>query len=58
MRHNFSFPPHIRHALKKFIDQCIRDIDPRRYKQEPAYTAALARSLEGKSAGRGGVSHE
>jgi len=47
MRHAFSFPEHIRGALKNHIEKAVSGIDMKRYHQEPAYTAALARSLEG-----------
>lgn len=47
MRHAFRFPEHIRRALKKHIEKAISGTDMKSYLQEPAYTAALARSLEG-----------
>jgi len=47
MRHAFSFPEGIREALKNHIEKAVSGIDMKRYHQEPAYTSALARSLEG-----------
>lgn len=47
MRHAFSFPDSIREALKEHIEKAVSGTDMKRYIQEPAYTAALARSLEG-----------
>jgi hypothetical protein len=47
MRHAFSFPEGIREALKNHIEKAVSGIDMKRYLQEPVYTAALAKSLEG-----------
>ncbi len=47
MRHAFRFPENIRRALKKHIEEAISGTDMKSYHQEPAYIAALARSLEG-----------
>jgi len=47
MRHAFSFPEGIRGALKNHIEKAVSGIDMKGYLQEPAYTSALARSLEG-----------
>ena len=47
MRHAFRFPEHTRRAVKKHIEKAISGTDMKSYLQEPAYTTALARSLEG-----------
>lgn len=47
MRHAFSFPEHIRRALKNHIEKAVSGIAMERYHQEAAYTTALAKSLEG-----------
>lgn len=47
MRHAFRFPRHIRRAVRNHVERAIQDLDPQRYRQEPAYTAALAGRLEG-----------
>jgi hypothetical protein len=46
-RHAFRFPPHVRSAVKRHVQIAVSSVDPRRYKQEHAYCAALARALEG-----------
>jgi len=46
-RHTFSFPKRVRDAVRGHVDQAVRSIDPRRFKQEPSYTAALAARLQG-----------
>jgi hypothetical protein len=47
MRHAFSFPTHIREAVREHVRRAITDLDPKRFAQEPAYTAALLARLEG-----------
>ena len=47
MRHGFSFPEHIRRALKNHIEKALPEIDMKRFRQEPPYTAALATKLQG-----------
>jgi hypothetical protein len=47
MRHAFSFPPHIRDAVRAHVRRAIADVSPTRFGQEPAYTAALLARLQG-----------
>ena len=47
MRHAISSPEHIRKIVKDHIEKAVAGIDMNRFLQEPDYTAALARSLEG-----------
>jgi hypothetical protein len=47
MRHAFSFPPHIRNAVRAHVQRAIAEVSPVRFQQEPAYTAALLGRLEG-----------
>jgi hypothetical protein len=47
MRHTFSFPPHIREAVRAHVRRAIDQVSPARFAQEPAYTAALLARLEG-----------
>jgi hypothetical protein len=47
MRHAFSFPVHIREVVRAHIQKAVASIDPARFRQEPAYTAALLARLEG-----------
>jgi hypothetical protein len=47
MRHAFRFPEHIRKAVKIHIEEAISGTDMKSYLQEPAYTTALAKSMEG-----------
>jgi hypothetical protein len=47
MRHAFSFPTHIREAVREHVRQAVTDLKPNRFAQEPAYTAALLARLEG-----------
>jgi len=47
MRHAFSFPAHIRHAVRAHVQRAIEAVSPERFQQEPAYTAALLSRLEG-----------
>jgi hypothetical protein len=46
-RHAFKFPATVVEAVKNHVAQAIRGLDPKRYRQEPNYTAALAGRLEG-----------
>src|SRR3989304_3712378 len=46
-RHVFSFPKKIRKAVRQYVSNAVALVDPLRYSQEPAYTAALAKELEG-----------
>lgn len=46
-RHSFTFPPDVRNAVRRYVSRAVASVDPRRYNQEPAYSAALARALEG-----------
>jgi hypothetical protein len=47
MRHAFSFPAHIREAVRAHVRKAIADVSPERFRQEPAYTAALLAHLHG-----------
>ncbi len=47
MRHSFSFPTHIRDAVRAHVRRAIDRIDPKRFHQEDPYTAALLISLDG-----------
>lgn len=47
MRHSFRFPAHIREAVKRHIGSAVDAVNPSRFKQEHAYTTALASQLEG-----------
>lgn len=47
MRHAFSFPPHIREAVRNYISNAITGMNPTGFQQEPAYIAALLGRLEG-----------
>jgi len=47
MHHAFSFPEHIRRALRNHIEKAVSEIDMNRYFQEPTYTTALATKLAG-----------
>jgi hypothetical protein len=47
LRHAFSFPAHIREAVRAHVRRAIEELNPRRFVQEPAYTAALLARLEG-----------
>lgn len=47
MRHTFRFPPHIRRAVREHVERAVSDLSPKRYRQEPSYSAALAGRLEG-----------
>jgi hypothetical protein len=47
LRHAFSFPAHIREAVREYVRRAVSGLDPARYEQEPAYTAALLGRLEG-----------
>jgi hypothetical protein len=47
MRHAFSFPPHIRDAVREHVRRAITELSPSRFVQEPAYTTALLARLEG-----------
>jgi hypothetical protein len=47
MRHAFSFPTHIREAVRAHVQRAVTGLSPTRFAQEPAYTAALLARLEG-----------
>ena len=46
MKHSFSFPEPVRNAVKNYVNSKISQTDPKRYYQEPNYTAALLSKLE------------
>ena len=48
-RHTFSFPSHVRDAVRTYVRRAIEGLDPLRFRQEPAYTAALLARLEGRA---------
>jgi hypothetical protein len=47
MRHAFSFPPHIREAVRLHVRKAVEGIAPGGFAQEPAYVAALLGRLNG-----------
>jgi len=47
MRHAFSFPSHIREAVRAHVRRAIEDVNPKRFAQEPPYVTALLARLEG-----------
>jgi hypothetical protein len=47
VRHAFSFPQHIREALKNHIEKAVSEVDMKRFGQEAPYTDALAAKLQG-----------
>jgi hypothetical protein len=46
-RHTFRFPEAVRRAVKEYVEARVKDVDPRRFKQEPHYCVALVHSLNG-----------
>ena len=46
-RHSFRFPPHIRDAVRRHVENAVSATDPKRYRQGHAYCVALASKLEG-----------
>ena len=47
MRHAFRFPDHIKDAVRAHVRRAVMSVNPQRFRQEPAYTAALIHALEG-----------
>jgi hypothetical protein len=47
MRHAFSFPHHIREAVRVHVQRAIASVSPARFAQEPAYVGALLAHLKG-----------
>jgi hypothetical protein len=47
MRHAFSFPAHIRDAVRAHVQEAVAGVSPQRFRQEPAYSAALLARLAG-----------
>ena len=47
LRHAFSFPAHIREAVRAHVRRAVDGLSSSRFAQEPAYTAALLARLEG-----------
>jgi hypothetical protein len=47
VRHAFRFPKTVREQVGQYVRAAVRSVDPRRYRQEGPYVAALAHSLEG-----------
>ena len=48
-RHTFKFPPEVVESVRAHVKRAIQAVDPRRYSQEPNYTAALVSQLEGRA---------
>lgn len=46
-RHTFKFPQPVVKSIKQYVQSAIEVITPKRYQQEPNYTAALLGRLEG-----------
>jgi len=46
-KHAFRFHPDVRDAVRRYVKAAVASVDSRRYKQEHAYTSALAHALEG-----------
>ena len=46
-KHGFRFQPEVRDAVRRHVAAAVASIDPRRYRQEHAYSTALAHALEG-----------
>jgi hypothetical protein len=47
VRHAFRFPNHIKDAVRAYVRRAVLSISAQRFRQEPAYTAALIHALEG-----------
>jgi hypothetical protein len=47
MRHLFSFPAHIRDAVRAHVRRAVEGVSSASFRQEPAYTAALLARLAG-----------
>ena len=47
MRHAFSFPVEVRHAVRAFVEDAVLKVSGIRFLQEPAYIAALMGRLVG-----------
>jgi hypothetical protein len=47
MRHAFQFPAHIRDSIRRHVYNAVTGVSPQRFRQEPAYTAALIGRLDG-----------
>ena len=47
MRHTFTFPEHIRNAVRRHVLTVTAMVDAGHFRQEPAYTSALLRRLVG-----------
>ena len=46
-KHAFKFPPEVVEAVRRHVKHAIEAVDPRRFRQEPNYTAALVSRLDG-----------
>src|ERR1700687_2647299 len=46
-RHTFRVAVDMRNAVQEHVAAAIAQIDPRRFRQEPTYVAALAHAIEG-----------
>jgi hypothetical protein len=47
MRHAFRFPSHVRSAVRDYIHRVVTEVEPGRFRQEPAYVIALLSRLQG-----------
>lgn len=45
--HSFRSPYELREAVKRYVRKAVEELSSQRFKQEPAYTAALAAKLDG-----------
>lgn len=46
-KHGFQFQPDVRDAVRRHVAAAVASVDPKRYRQEHAYSTALAHALEG-----------
>lgn len=49
MRHTFKFPKHVQDAVRAYVQRAAAPLDSERFRQEPAYTAALLGRLTGSA---------
>ncbi len=47
MRHAFSFPVEVRHAVREFVEDAVTKVSGKSFRQEPSYVAALMGRLVG-----------
>lgn len=46
-RHAFSFPEHVRHAVKRHVEKALAMTDITRFRQEDPFAIGLASQLQG-----------